>query len=204
MQKIERQVKQLTSANLNPFNERKLLSSSQGSSLRKEVKKSNTLRSLDLVATTPINSNAPQNSYRTSLGKNEGVISNASNNNSQLSEISSSRSYQAYPSMVVQADALFDPVSSFQLNHTNQSRLICKTLKSRMMQMWKPIRLELRRLDPKRKGYISGRKFREILARYGISMTENDFFSVLEVFEKKPRTSGQKINYDLFIKECIA
>jgi Ca2+-binding EF-hand superfamily protein len=188
VQEIGRQVKQLTSANPNPFNERKLLSSSQQSSLHKRVKKSNTLRSLGSLATIPININAAQNS----------------SNNSHSGEMSSSRSYQAYPSMVVQADALFDPASSLQLNHSDQSRLVCKTLKSRMMQMWKPIRLELRRFDPKRKGYISGRKFREILARYGISMTENDFFSILEVFEKKPRTSGQKINYDLFIKECIA
>ena len=90
------------------------------------------------------------------------------------------------------------------VNHTDQSRNVCNKLKTRMMQMWKPIRLELRRLDPKRKGYISGRKFREILAKYSISMTENEFFAILEVFEKKPRTSGQKINYDLFIKECIA
>ena len=206
VQKIERQVKQLTTTNPNPFGDRVKLASSQGrrSLHTTDMKKNNSLRSLKNVI-TPINNNSTLNStLQSSLDVVSTARSGRSNNLDTSSVMSTSRSFQAYPSMVVQADALFDPSSSFRLKHTDQSKAVCQKLKSRMMQMWKPIRLELRRLDPKRKGFISGRKFREILARYSISMTENEFFSILEVFEKKPRTSGQKINYDLFIKECIA
>merc|ERR1711871_1898734 len=197
VQKIERQVKKLTTTNPNPFENRILLN-------RTKSKKKNALSNLDTAITSRDTKKYASRPVNSTFNDSFDVISNSSSNNIDSSIMSTSRSFQSYPSMVVQADALFDPASSLRVIHTDQSKQVCHKLKSRMMQMWKPIRLELRRLDPKRKGYISGRKFREILARYSISMTENEFFSVLEVFEKKPRTSGQKINYDLFIKESLA
>ena len=156
------------------------------------MKKNNSLRSLKNVI-TPINNNSTLNiTLQSSLDVVSTARSGRSNNLDTSSVMSTSRSFQAYPSMVVQADALFDPSSSFRLKHTDQSKAVCQKLKSRMMQMWKPIRLELRRLDPKRKGFISGRKFREILARYSISMTENEFFSILEVLRKNHVPQGKR------------
>ena len=117
-------------------------------------------------------------------------------------------SVSSYRVMSVDADDLFTKQLQQTNNaapmHTNASKMVCRKLKERMMHMWKPIRLELKRIDRSRKGYIPGRKFREILAKYSLNMDENDFFSVLEVFEKKPRTSGQKVYYDMFIRACIS
>lgn len=80
----------------------------------------------------------------------------------------------------------------------DEIKAVCVKLKPQLQPCWKELRKELKNADTNRSGTVPSRQFRSILARYDVSISENDFFIVISSFARE-----QEVKYDPFLRMCL-
>ncbi|KAM4748693.1 EF-hand calcium-binding domain-containing protein 6 [Rhinophrynus dorsalis] len=73
-------------------------------------------------------------------------------------------------------------------------------IQPKILDCWRPMRRTFQSCDEARSGYVGVQDFRQVLRKYGINLSEEDFFQILGFFDKDLKA---KISYNDFLKEFL-
>jgi len=131
------------------------------------------------------------------LGHSNLMMSRTINlRNRTLNSSSSSTALSTGRSIQSTAASLF--TTNTPVPSASEIQAVCAKLKPLLKPCWKQVRKELKNEDTSKRGSISARLFRSILARYDISVNEADFYTIVNKFGRE-----QEVKYDPFIRMCL-
>jgi len=136
-------------------------------------------------------------SYRGSSISRNGLLGNS---NLMMSRTINLRNTNASSTSSLNTGRSMQSILSVENTPTpsvNEIKAVCSKLKSKLKPCWKEIRKEMKAAGSGR-GTVPSRLFRSILARYDISLNEQDFFTICNSYGRE-----QEIKYDAFIRMCL-
>lgn len=74
------------------------------------------------------------------------------------------------------------------------------TIQGQVLQCWKPMRRHFKAFDEGVSGYISVHDFRQVLRKYSVNLSEEDFFHIVAFYDKK---LNGKISYNDFLRAFL-
>ncbi|RXM34729.1 EF-hand calcium-binding domain-containing protein 6 [Acipenser ruthenus] len=74
------------------------------------------------------------------------------------------------------------------------------TIQGQVLQCWKPMRRHFKAFDEGVSGYISVHDFRQVLRKYSVNLSEDDFFHIVAFYDKK---LNGKISYNDFLRAFL-
>ncbi|XP_041113180.1 EF-hand calcium-binding domain-containing protein 6-like isoform X2 [Polyodon spathula] len=74
------------------------------------------------------------------------------------------------------------------------------TIQGQVLQCWKPMRRHFKAFDEGVSGYISVRDFRQVLRKFSVNLSEEDFFHLAAFYDKK---LNGKISYNDFLRAFL-
>ncbi|KAM8974090.1 EF-hand calcium-binding domain-containing protein 6 [Pelodytes ibericus] len=102
---------------------------------------------------------------------------------------------------MVQRSRLFKPripMSSGVKGHSYLDAML--RIQPKMVDCWKPMRRSFLSYDDTRSGYINTPDFKQVLQKYGINLSEEEFFHIAGYFDKD---LNSKISYNDFVSEFL-
>ncbi|CAH2278349.1 EF-hand calcium-binding domain-containing 6 [Pelobates cultripes] len=73
-------------------------------------------------------------------------------------------------------------------------------IEPKILSCWRPMRRSFLSCDDTRSGYISIQDFKQVLQKYGINLSEDEFFHIVGYFDKELTS---KISYNDFLREFL-
>ena len=83
-----------------------------------------------------------------------------------------------------------------------QLRALCSRLKASIKNSWKAIRQDLKAADSLRSGTLPARKFRSVMARHDVALSEDDFYIVMQTFSRNAG-GNRNVHYDSFLRMIL-
>ena len=78
----------------------------------------------------------------------------------------------------------------------------CSRLKASIKNSWKAIRQDLKAADSLRSGTLPARKFRSVMARHDVALSEDDFYIVMQTFSRNAG-GNRNVHYDSFLRMIL-
>ncbi|MBN3284888.1 EFCB6 protein, partial [Polyodon spathula] len=85
-------------------------------------------------------------------------------------------------------------------NRSSQFLDAMLTIQGQVLQCWKPMRRHFKAFDEGVSGYISVHDFRQVLRKYSVNLSEEDFFHIAAFYDKK---LNGKISYNDFLRAFL-